>query len=642
MSSNIYSENYLDNALQSRGYYSDRDVGDTPKLPYDMYDIKIKPNEMVLSNAINTSFRKIYDNLLYIISQTRISQSVIPNKQYYNSFIGVGLPIDSILAEGGANDAESITTEDDDTLLTEIDASPGGTPADMYSISGLSMYGDRSYVPAIVETASASELSGAINGHFMANPIDGSTVAGVIFTKTSDFIDITMIQDKGGTVDVISQTNRVDNYTNRMVLSIDKIISVDTSIYTLNISDCVIYKYDAIGLYTRDQSYLDPSTEAEGKLLTDVIGGFGSVSDSTKFSKPTAMSVDDFSNIYVADTSLEDPKRTMMKKYDSEGNYQDMYEITDIIKNSTVVDFIFARNRFYLLAHELNTDDPPKSISGVIYEFTSDFEYINHWTLNDKMLPGESYKQLIHSKDSDHIVYVTTNRNIYKKFISKLDGGIGRFIYTDRKMYISDHTNLSFVSCVSSTRGEYVYVCDSGHGLIYKFNENVDYQEATDQSYEHSFIPLHEIEVKPDEYVNSLVYNKSLAKLFFNHASIGNSITQKFLCEYGEETFLKLLASRYLMGGGASSRQSLTLEGFIGINEVLLSATINRTLQYLYNFQLLLLADLSVVITDEAPSVPLITTSADALSGDKWLWVGDRWETVTVVEDTPELAEYME
>ena len=634
----IYKPEYVENAMYSRGFFSDRDVSEELELPYSIYDIKIKPNELVTSTTINISFRKLYDNLLYIISQSRVPNSVIPNKKNYTSFLAVGLPIDLITDEFGT----PLWTETEDSMLTEITASavPAGT--DMWSISGLSMYNDRTYAPAILVTSVTSEMSGAVNGIFVENPVDPTTTAGMILTKTSDSIDITMIQDKGSEVDVISQTNRLDNYTNRLVRSVDKIIPVGTDLYMLNTDDHVIYKYDTLGLFTRDRSYLDPDVESAGKLLLDVLGGFGSVTDGAKFSRPVSISADASENIYVIDVDDSSSSRiTVLKKYDKNLSFQKATDISDYIKDGHAVDFLFARSRLYILVEDKDDTTP---YSGYIYEFTTDGKYINRSILREKLESNEHYRQFIPSKDSEHIVYMSTNKNIYKKFLSKMTGCIGKYDYEGREMYIPPHGNIAFISCAKSPRGEYVYVCDSTTGIIYKFDEMVDYQEMTDRSWSTGFMPIHEIEITPDEYVNNIVYNKSLAKIFYNHALFGNSITTKINCQYDSSNFLKFASSRYMLYSQEvrSRGRGPGLDIYIGVNEVLLNSTINRPLEVIYNFQRQMIADLKVNIIDSPAPAAFDDTITVPASGDELVWCGDRWETVAVVEDTPELAEYME
>jgi hypothetical protein len=637
-SDTIYKLEYVENAMTSRGFYSDRDVSADLKLPYSIYDIKLKPNELVSSTAINASFSKLYDNLLYIISQARVPSSFIPNKKNYTSFLAVGLPIDYIADEEGT----PLWTETDDSLLTEITAAAVTSETDMYSISGLSMYNDRSFAPAIMETSVSSELSGAVNGMFIENPLDPTSVAGMILTKTTGPIDITMIQDKGSEVDVLAQTDRLDNYTNRVVTSIDKILPVGTDTYMLNTSDCVIYKYDTLGLFTRDRSYLDPEINAAGKLLVDIVGGYGSVTDGAKFSSPVTICNDISNNIYVVDIDDEQSTRiTNLKKYDKNLNFQHVVDISEHIKECHVVDSIYAKNRLYILAWDR---DDTTSETGYIYEFTSDGKYINRWVLREKLEVGEYYRQLVQSKDSDHVVYMATNKNIYKKFLSKLSGCIGKYDYEGRKMYIPPHGNIAFISCAKSPRGEYVYVCDSETGIIYKFDEIIDYQEMTDRSWATGFMPIHEIEISPDEYVNNIVYNKSLSKMFYNHALVGNSIMTKVICKYDKSNFIKFASNRYLLlpQEVRSRGRGPGLDTYIGINEALLSSTINRPLEVIYNFQRQIISDLKIGIIDYPPPERFDKTLTIPASGDELVWCGDRWETVTVVEDTPELAEYME
>ena len=89
-------------------FESDRLTGDELVLPNTIHEIKLKPNEFVVSETINYSLDRLYENWLYLISTSVIPSNNIPNSDYYTKFVGdsgagtkwVSLPVDFPVASG--------------------------------------------------------------------------------------------------------------------------------------------------------------------------------------------------------------------------------------------------------------------------------------------------------------------------------------------------------------------------------------------------------------------------------------------------------------------------------------------------------------------------------------------------------------
>jgi hypothetical protein len=214
---------------------------------------------------------------------------------------------------------------------------------------------------------------------------------------------------------------------------------------------------------------------------------------------------------------------------------------------------------------------------------------------------GEAYTSLTPSKENSNVVYVATTGNVFKKFLSKLDSGIGKLTYADRGMKLPETMQIRFVSTVDQGDVEHVFVGDAGTAIIYRFIESSNYQRIMNQTFESRFVSLDSLLVKGDEFVSTVVYNKTMAKLFYNHAIVSNSITSKLLSEYAGTKTKKFRTSQYLLQEYVQSRAFGTipkLNNFVGINEMLLNSTINRTLEQIYDFQLKLLADIDTHVID--------------------------------------------
>lgn len=549
----VYTTDYLNAAMESRYYFSDRDVSSKSTLPYTFYDIKIKPNDLVTTNAINGSLGKLYDNLLHIISQSRVPQAVIPRKKEFSTIIAVD-----------SNASNSMA------LISAYDSSQIGS------------------------ITQDSELAGAVYG-FAANHGGLTKSSHAVFTQSleqSDEIGITMFYDDDTTgVQYKAYTTDLDNYTNRKLRGINKMINHENIGYILDTNTSVVYKYDITGLMTDDASYFDPSQRTNGKLLLDFIGGLGDIDDNMRFYSPKTICSDLEGSIYVVDSS---PSKTIVKKFDKNTNYIEKYDITSYFStDEQIVDVTFMNGRMFLL-----TDKN-------ILEMSKKFLLMNKWDqqITHVLSPGEQYKQILQSKEDENVMYVVTSKNVIKKFISKPDKIISLFKYDNRGFNISNtNIDIAYVSITESPHGEYVYVCDKNTGTIYKFNESMSYQKCVDDSFEKSFIKLHDIEIKPDEFVSHLVYNKSLSKLLYNHFLIGNNITGKLMVSWVDHYQKRYIGTRYTLPEQVFSRELYPeLNNFIGVNELLMSSVINRTLKKIYDIQLLILKDIETEAINTRP-----------------------------------------
>lgn len=578
---NVYESPYLDNATGSRGYWSDRDVNDQLILPHTFNEIKIKPNDLVSAHVINGAFSKLYDNLLYIISKTRTPQSVVPNRAGTSEFIGTLSPDVTGLFDTVSHDSEDLI------------------------------------VPANQTAFTSSEMSNQITGVFLSNDRvdDVYPNRGVVFTSTGDQTNLTMLQDSVTGYSCKSVSNKIDNFTNRSFTDdIVKTIVSEDILYTATSGTSVVYKHDVAGLRDADKSYFDPDRHAQGKLLVDVIGADGDIEDHARFRNILTMSSDDLQNLYVVDT---DDSVVVVKMFDKNSNYITTYNITDHVSSEQINDMCFANNKFFIL-----TDKQ-------VHEFTLKFVSVKSTELTDTLLDDEQYRYITPSVDNSNVVYVSTNNRVFKKFITRLDGNIGVFKFTGRGpgWYIdSDTMDISFVSVVRGPTGDSIYVGDKSRGVVFRFNESIDYQQVCTSTYENTLTTLQSILIKSDEYVNYIVYNKAIAKMFYNHAAVGNSIRKKIVVEYNNRRYLEFKALRYLLPQNIKTRnRAPTLKNFIGINEVVMSAVINRTLKYIYKLQEDLMFDIQVSSADatQAPATLSVPTS---YSPEKtWTYGDDGW-----------------
>lgn len=607
MAKQVYSSEYINNAMETRYYYSDRDVNDEPALPYTFHDIKIKPNDLVTTNAINGSLGKLYDNLLYIISQSRVPQAIIPRRKEFTTVIA--------------------TTQGGDTGMMSITGHPSSNIASLKSSTQTTQV-------TAAQTLFVSEFK---------NQLDKTCC--MLFTDTGESTGMTIFYDHAVSgVDVRSFTTDLDNFTNRKLSWASKMVHYEYLGFILAPFDKAIYKYDMTGLLTDDKAYFDPDTRTHGKLLMDFVGGFGTVEDDMRFASPVTMDVDEDGNLYVIDDITnnrypdqddglppvgDEPDSTSsatetslvtkrVKVFDKNVNFKFATDLTDVVDDA-IVDMAYKNGRFYLL-----------TFSSIV-EMSKRFVKLNEWSLDSYQLDpiGEHYQQIVLSREDDNVAYISTNRNIIKKFLSKPDKIIAPFVFINRGFGIKDSESdpelqISSIAVAESEQGEYVYVCDNRAGMIYKFDEAMDYQHCIDNSFERSFIKLHDVEIKPDEFVSHIVYNKSLSKLLYNHFLVGNNITGKLLSEWVDPYIRRYKATRYALPDEIFSRALVPrLNNFIGVNEPLTSSVVNRTLNEIWQVQMKILTDTKLQVTNSRPA-ETVPEAADAVD-NKWS-VGDDGE----------------
>jgi len=710
-----YTTDYLNNATESRLYLADRDVADQVRLPYEWREIKIKPNDLVTTHVINGAITKLYDNLLYILSQSMVPSSLIPDKQPFvdttnkniigqPNIIDTGMDGLSAVTSYNSSQISALSSNSIQTAMNKMNnglftVSSSGHDCgvvllDNGYISGLLLVrqdpqtnqmvvlGNSTYADNVTEKLLPSnndaEVATALGGTsigagwYAAIP---SILFGVTnFLVTSPGQNSSWVFMFGGAFDTgkwvwvetessnsawiyiagfgwlyysqpffpwvytVSDTQAgpagwlyitdqyapadviVYNFQNGLSYDVDwsdPVASVNSAfdsesidftldgsnvptrvvtqarfrlyqdiLYMLNPTHNNILKYDISGVTRHDNSFFNPDDNINGRILLDTIGGAGSVYDDARYNSLTCMAIDDVGQIYLVDV---DTDVVVVKKYDTYMNHISTHDVSTHMVDMTPVDIEYMNNRLYMLTN------------GQIIEWTTNLEKLKTWTLTDELEAGEAYTSLTPSKENSNVVYVATTGNVFKKFLSKLDSGIGKLTYAGRGMGLPTTMQIRFVSTVDQGDVEHVFVGDAGTAIIYRFIESSNYQRIMNQTFESRFVSLDRLLVKGDEFVSTVVYNKTMAKLFYNHTIVSNSITSKLLSEYAGTKTKKFRTSQYLLQEYVQSRAFGTipkLNNFVGINEMLLNSTINRTLEQIYDFQLKLLADIDTHAID--------------------------------------------
>jgi hypothetical protein len=557
----IFNTDYLNTVLYEKNFHIDRAIDSILELPYTWFDVKIKPNEIVTTQSINAAITKLNDNFLYLISKSRIPSDKIPHRSGYTTFFG--------------------------------------------SEFNVCKWYDNDELPSVKVNTSQGALARITDGQI----VDGrhtsiSGICGVLVDNHTNVIVLTSQSLTGQALtgaEILSNNNLVDNYTDRTFNRITDIDITNSNIlYILDSGDKIVYRYDFAGTTYQDPAYFSSTNSISGRLLTTVLGGTGT--SNATFTDPISLTTDGIDDLYIVDG-------VSVKQYDNNSNWKETFNISDEVGTDRVVDMKYSASTssFYVLLS-----------SGKLIEYDKAFSQINECTFNetqtsDFINPQEPhyYKKIQFSTDDDNMFYVLTNQTAYKRFKTSPAGYIGKFKFANRNLHLEESSELSFMSILSADGGDRIFLGDNETGCIYNFNEATKYESAIYSSYESQIVPLSGILIDRDEYINNITYNKCLGKLIFNHKHLVNSIKSKFTASfdvYGNREYagVRILLPEEIDAWFVVNHPYFPdINNYIGINELLLAPTINRTLKRIYDMQLSIIDTYQVEMLNFKPAEAL-------------------------------------
>lgn len=520
----------------------DRYLGDVLTLPYSFEDIKIRPNELCVSDNINASLFKLHYNFLYLNAQTKIASNKFPKN--YKGYIA---------SRSASNEVVWYdTTAPSTSAATDMtDNSTAGTV--------LSSLVDGVFVKSLgIETSYVG---------FVAN--SGTLVA----LQSNDTDTAVSIRD---TYKLIEDATAL-TFSNIKSLAINS----ENSLFVCD--DIFIYKFDVDSVLT-----FNPAVSSVGRFLIKTIGGISSsIQDKGKFNNPISVRVGKNDKLYVLDKGDQG-----YKVYDKDMNW-----LSTAAKKTE-----FKTTSGALTDIAINVDNEHVYVltdNGVIFEYDNTNTLVTTHILRDILEPTEKFNRLVFSKVDTNILYVLTNKNIYKKFKSKLTKSIGAFRLSDNLISDQRFTFINVYQKPNST-DDYMFVggeavttiagapVDIGH--IFKFNESVVYQTIVYDTYKTEIYSLSSVNVESDEYVTSWVVNKGLRKLHYNHMLLKDNMHGKYVGKYDDFGRSQYNGINYITDLDPNIfTYNTPLDGTIGINEPVLADTVNRPLNELYKIQLQLL-----------------------------------------------------
>ena len=332
----------------------------------------------------------------------------------------------------------------------------------------------------------------------------------------------------------------------------------------LDTGNNTIYQYDASGLY-------EYNTVLNNKLIfLNLIGGEGSASDALAFDKPTDI-VSCNKKIYVLDTGNK-----CIKQFDDNLNWEFTYRLF--------------RDFNYSIPKKLKVDS-----DGNFYVLLSNNEfYVYNNDFSDKKLISlentldsltEQAIDIVFSKSDTNIFYIITTENVYKRFVTKPEVNIGKYLF-----YLFNFNNSQTLYAMSTFKKgandfNIIFSKNNNTGIFSSFGDNANLYDILSIP-DFDVYTFDEISIDSDEYVQSWVYNKSVSKFILNLMRLRDEIIGKFLFIKDYKNNLVFNFTRYLT---QLEKDAIYFESDItfkiGQNEVVTNAAINRSLQKIYNIQ---------------------------------------------------------
>jgi len=540
---NGFSTEYLNNKAYEYRYRTNRVYGDVLTLPYHINDVSVSPNEVINSDIINNKLSLLYKNYVYLLTQCSISKidgledyrgsSHFPTSLYTSPQSGIyktkytPQPVDSLLDQG----------------VRSIALCPNITPG----VNSL-----------VVATGNKLMLCKFQPTH-----------------QENACHNISMISTSGSEI-------LVDSENDLEFKSIKKIVTNNKGgLYTLDTGRNIIYKHNIRGL-TRGDRILN-SKQTAGRMLDVMVGKSGDLNSKVQFSNPIDMT-HHRSRLYVLDGGSRNYR---IKVYDDQINWLNTYNISLDFIEHTPISISCNTDSMYILTesgqliqYDIGEMDqgyfaPIRSIKLSIVDV--DYNLI------------ERYVEIKFSTINDNVAYVVTNKSVYKMMVDKLNRPVG---HVDWVKHNITTTNVSPI-CIDMIERhdrvglDVIVVADvnitmpnrSRETLVLHFTDGDNLMHMLNSGYESNIIKYENITINSEEYVSPFVYNKAISKMLHNLNMLYDNTIYIVSDEITSTGEYKYPGVRYVSEDEIKKlriQDTLKDTMFIGVNELVCSATLNR------------------------------------------------------------------
>ena len=542
----------------------DRLPGDVVSLPVTWDEIKIKPNDFVLSEYINNSLENLYKNWLYLLSY-----SVIPTNDIPDMIRG-----DKIITDKGVGVEWGSFSQDIKEPLSELD--------------GLK------HIVKIQNTINTDNYN-----------IIAATTTNVILLSGFETVDIDVIinpetarLDNSGNVIPESITRSDSNIThpsNGIFFQniIDINVNQNKELFVLDSTHKTIFKFDLSGITALDEAILKNDTP--GRLLTRMVGGDGKLGDKIRFIDPICITIKN-NDIYVLD---QDPvsRDCTVKQFDSHLNWKNSYSLGNI-SEQTVIDMEYNSlfDQMYIICNDSSRSDLEPTIVSFDINFnriktTNLMDFVKH----DQDIATENFKKLYFSIENPNIMYIVTNKNIYKKYVSRPTSFIGSFRFEDREIGTGyDNRSVEDLALFpiqvsdgdATTLKDEILLFEQDFNTVYRFVEDSGFENSLESEIDQNILLFDDLRVDSDENIDVISYNKAIFKTLYNNLILLENISRKFATFFDEKGISQYLGFRYVNESELQTlNYEITMNHYISNNELVLSETVNRCLKQIYDLQ---------------------------------------------------------
>lgn len=551
--------NLSSNVLTSKLFY-DRIITESATLPYGFdKDIFIAPNETCNSRLFNDRMLKLYNNAIYLYSQLFLASNDIPNG--YNRAAG--------------------TSKTTSTLGWSTEGADSGASFAPFASAGYPQ----------IDNAIAFETAKTYND---ANVYFG--IAPTAFIAMAANKELT-------TLNVININSNVSENNDLLFTQLTSFSVAGNYAYLCDVAQNTIYKYDVSGYISGDPSITNRL------IFVDSIGGFGNALAQTKFNAPDLI----YANDSINRLFVHDRNNRCIKIYDTKLSFVTTRTFT---AGSNSVAKAMAYNpvneMVYLIIQNSATNEH------VLQVCNKDLQLIEQYNLTDVLTSNETYKGIVFSKNDSNIFYIFTNQGVYKKFVSKPDKTIGKWLIYKSGITATHIWNLEnsrynlagwswnegaisvrdaltivgmssfFISDIDDREQIFLFVGanDKSFNRILHYSERNIFNSAMGVTNINAY-DVARARVGDDEFVNAMVINKELYKIAFNTINIIKFITGRYVAEYDYLNNLVYKTITALSDSESAAINSVNLQNlYVHENEIMSSSsTLNRCLKEIYNLQ---------------------------------------------------------
>jgi hypothetical protein len=530
----------ISKTIAQYGIQFDRFLGSTLVLPFTGLDtIKIQPNDVATAPVINLALQKLYTNLLYLYKNSRVASNIIP--------------ISSTAVAGVSTNS---------TEFRWFTNNEGLSSSQFIPLTSARLWGQ----DQMTHFAVAQNRTSSLFSMFTTSNLDL-----VVYTAHNEFftnnlnkdVSISTAYSATNTLSSIGAAPGGDSGIKWKGIQ-DFAFGANNSLFVLDLSAYTITKYDASGFLSDDIVLLNRL------VYQDTIGGQGTYADPDLFNAPR--NIDTYHDeLYVLDSG-----NLCVKRYDQDLNWVTTYRLFR--------DFLSAFPVH--LSHDAYGNMYVLTTQNTILRYDNNFQNKVEIPIHSLSASEEQDIKLVFSQSDPNVFYLVTDQNIYKRLVSQPDQDVGKYLFYLNN-FDTTETIIDFAT-LSSAKADYNFMVSrdqEGATKISLWYDNLNLFDVLSLA-DFDIYTLDEIEIKPDEYLQNWVFNKSISKLLISQQRLADHIIGQFIAKRDTHNNITFRGTRYFLPEEllkVKFGQDLTY--FVGMNEVFQNNIINRCLEKIYNAQ---------------------------------------------------------